>query len=366
MAQAPDPATDTTAAEMVADTARKLFAGHATAAFEAALADRTDRTAPWLADLWAEMEALGFPLALLDEDHGGFGLDPSSALGLVREAASHALSPPLGETMLANLVLARGGLAPADGPAGVVVVPEVRRDGDGWRVAANVEGVAWGRHLRTLVVCDDAGRIARLGTGWQTTAGQNLAGEPRDRLRIDTTLGEDATAATDFGPDLMEALGALNRAQAIAGALEGMLHRTIAYAGDRVQFGRPLSRFQAIQHSIAVMAANTAAARAGADMAAAALPRITADPGLFRRAVAAAKLRAGEAASLCAPLAHQVHGAIGITREYPLHPLTNRVWAWRDEYGTEADWADRLGAEALGAGQRGYWSFLADSEGDIR
>ena len=67
-------------------------------------------------------------------------------------------------------------------------------------------------------------------------------------------------------------------------------------------------------------------------------------------AIAAAKLRTGEAASNGAAIAHQVHGAMGFTQEYPLHYATRRLWSWRDEFGNESYWAERLGAMLLARG----------------
>jgi acyl-CoA dehydrogenase len=59
--------------------------------------------------------------------------------------------------------------------------------------------------------------------------------------------------------------------------------------------------------------------------------------------VASAKIRVGEAATEGAAIAHQVHGAIGFSGEHALHRFTQRLWAWRDDFGTESDWAVRLG-----------------------
>ena len=350
---------------MVADTAERLFAGFEAKAFASLPRHPDDGAIAWIAPLWESVEEMGFPLALLTEEAGGFDLDPRIALGLVRQAAAHALPAPLGETLLANRVLAEGGLALAEGPAVLVPGLAITAEGSGWRVRGSASGVPWGRAVTTVVACDPSGRIARLSGGWQTGEGRNIAGEPRDTLHVDQLLDADESVGTGFDTGLVQALGALIRAQALAGALEAVLKRSAAYVNERVQFGRPLAKFQAIQHSIAIMATNTAAARAGADMAAAALPLATTNPAYFMRQVAAAKLRAGEAASLCAPIAHQVHGAIGVTREYALHPLTTRLWAWRDEHGSESDWADHLGAEVLGRGHQGLWPYLTQGEGDL-
>ena len=139
----------------------------------------------------------------------------------------------------------------------------------------------------------------------------------------------------------------------MAGALSRALALSVGYAQTRVQFGRPIGKFQAIQHNLAVMAGQSAAAIAAAAMAADAL-----EGGLPPVLVGAAKARAGEAASVAAGLAHQSHGAIGFTQEYELHYATRRLWSWRDEFGNEAEWNAVVGRAMLGAGADGLWSAM--------
>ncbi len=157
-------------------------------------------------------------------------------------------------------------------------------------------------------------------------------------------------------PAQLRAAGAAIRTVQIAGALGRILPLCIGYVQTRVQFGRPIGKFQAIQQSMAILAGQCAAAGAAADMAAEALAG-TLDPVV----IGAAKARAGEAASVAAGLAHQVHGAIGFTQEYELHPLTRRLWSWRDEFGNEAEWNAVVGRAALAAGADGLWPAIANA-----
>ena len=117
-----------------------------------------------------------------------------------------------------------------------------------------------------------------------------------------------------------------------------------------MQFGKPIGRLQAVQQQIAMLAGQAAAADAAAGAAAEALT-----DGVDVLAVAAAKVRAGEAAGIGAGIAHQVHGAIGFTEEYALQRLTRRLWAWRDAWGTEAEWSLLLGRRLAAAGGDGLW-----------
>ncbi|MGY1707877.1 acyl-CoA dehydrogenase family protein, partial [Geodermatophilus sp. SYSU D00758] len=139
-----------------------------------------------------------------------------------------------------------------------------------------------------------------------------------------------------------------------AAACEQVLTWTVAYAAERHQFGRPIGAFQAIQTHAAVMAGEVTATAALVDAAVAALDR-GADPV---PAAAAAKVRAGTAATTVAALAHQVHGAIGFTQEHRLHHLTRRLWSWRDEGGNERTWAEVLGVALLSGGPDDLWPAL--------
>jgi acyl-CoA dehydrogenase len=99
-----------------------------------------------------------------------------------------------------------------------------------------------------------------------------------------------------------------------------------------------------------VLAGHTAAAGIAADAALA-----DAEDGARRsRSAAIAKVRAGEAAGATASIAHQVHGAIGITKEHSLHFATRRLYSWRAEFGAESFWAERSDAPRS-AGADAYW-----------
>ena len=79
--------------------------------------------------------------------------------------------------------------------------------------------------------------------------------------------------------------------------------------------------------------------------------------------VAAAKVRVGEAASTGSAFAHQIHGAMGFTYELSLHHATRRLWAWRDEFGTEAEWSLRLGRLAARLGGDALWPLVTGVRG---
>jgi alkylation response protein AidB-like acyl-CoA dehydrogenase len=141
-----------------------------------------------------------------------------------------------------------------------------------------------------------------------------------------------------------------------------MLDLTVAYATEREAFGRPIAKFQAIQHTIAVMACEVAAAASSAPSAADAVDDaggvLPDDDGQFLE-IASAKVRCSEAAAVAAKVAHQVHGAIGVSAEHVLHRFTLRVLAWRDDFGDDSYWAVELGRRIAALGDEALWPLLA-------
>ena len=140
----------------------------------------------------------------------------------------------------------------------------------------------------------------------------------------------------------------------MAGATEAMSQITLDYAYTRRQFGRPIAQFQAVQVHLVGLAQCAVQLSTAADLAVRALGR-----GKGTLEVAAAKIVADDAAEAGTRAAHQAHGAIGMTREYPLHLLTRRLWAWRHEYGTSRQWSRRLGQLAMNTGPDGLFPLIA-------
>ncbi|GJD48358.1 Acyl-CoA dehydrogenase FadE34 [Methylobacterium crusticola] len=349
--------------DLLEDSASRFFAG---AHRPAAGAEGPDEAG--LARLWAETAAMGFPLAGVPEDLGGAGMTRAEASVLVRIAAAHVAPVPLAETMAASWVLADAGAAPPEGIATLQAglgLPELALspDGDGYGATGCLAEVPWGREAGTVVALARLGGGAALvrlpGRALAWTAATNIAGEPRAATALaGHPLPRAAVTALPPGYDLRRPgliLAAL-RATQLAGAMQRVLALAIDHANTRVQFGRPIGRFQAIQSLLSEAAGHVAAGSAAADGAASRLD--DPDAEALELAVACAKSRAGEAATRVAAIAHQVFGAVGFTREHELHHATRRLWAWREEAGDEAFWNERLGAIAREAGSAGLWARL--------
>ena len=152
-------------------------------------------------------------------------------------------------------------------------------------------------------------------------------------------------------------IGALMRSCQIAGGLESLLDQSVRYANERIQFGRPIAKFQAIQQELAVLATHVAASGVAADFASSSM-----DDGGDELAIASAKSRVDDAISICASIAHQVHGAIGFTYEHGLHFSTRRLWSWRAEYGSGSYWAKILGEKAVSNGANNFWPSITSGK----
>jgi len=334
---------------LVLDAADRLFADQASPALVNAAENGV-----WPKPLWQAIDEAGFPDAL-----GGLG-DLPDALAILRAAARHAVPLPLAETMLARFVLRAAATRIPPGPLTLAPVERedmmnLRRDGRGWHLSGVARRVPWAREAVAIVVlADGMAALAAPGQG-EIRRAANLAGEPRDTVTFDQSLAADGAVPLEgIDRDLLYRLGALARAAQMAGALEAALALTVQYASDRVQFGRPIGKFQAIQQQLAQFAEQVAAATVAVTASAEAI----AAGGDAFFAAAIAKIRAGEAAGKGSEIAHQVHGAIGFTHEHRLHHLTRRLWSWRDEFGVESAWSIELGRRVASQGAEAFWPSL--------
>jgi len=318
----------------------------------------------WNEQLWSVLDEAGFTTVSVPEECGGSGGDVADACAVLKEVGRFASAVPVAEnSLLAGWALAEAGLPlPTTGPATVPVGypgDDVRlsHDGQGWRLAGRVHRVPWGRQATCLVLvasADGADHVLQVpGDALLVLPGTNLAGESRDTVVLDDVVlssEQVAPAPPRVSAEALRVRGALARVATAAGALGRVSDLTVGYTRTREQFGRPVARFQAVQRHLVRIVER--AQEVGIAAEAAAL-NARPDPDFFD--VAAAKIVAGEAATLVAAAAHQAHGAIGMTKEYELGQSTRRLWAWRDEFGSETHWGRRLGRRLKAAGADQLW-----------
>ena len=308
---------------LIADSANKIFG------------DLVDKAALDAAEqgnfadaLWATVVANGFHQIGSE----GSGTSEQDMYAFLKVCGAHAVPLPIADTLLANVWLGA-----TDGISSVGVL-----QGD------EVTDAVWASAAQRIVGISRDKAALQVATEWEVVETRaNLAGEPVATVR----LHNPETAELSDDPYAQMALAATNL---MAGCLQTQLNLGIQFATERLQFGRSISKFQAIQHSLAVVAAEVAAAQRAADSAADAL-----GTDRFVAEVAASKARVGEAVGVVAEQVHQVHGAMGFTHEHQLHHYSRRTWAWRDTWGQEFYWQIRLGQHIANLGADKAWDFIA-------
>ncbi|MHB8190900.1 MAG: acyl-CoA dehydrogenase family protein [Ferrimicrobium sp.] len=352
-----------TEVDLFQETIEKFFSKNTTKA------QRREAEEPggWLAQVWDQAADLGLPWISIPEAKGGTGGSLADLGELLYAVGKFAVPLPLAETaMLGGWLAATVGLGLSDGP---MTVSTSRRGGivlkkkQGSLFASGVMyRVPWAAKAAAAVGFADLNGekyVLSIPLGQCTISpGRNIAGEPRDTVSLDEIpLGKDMIAEVAYDTGLQDTLlrrGALARSLMIAGALEQIADMTLAYSQTRHQFGKPIAAFQAVQQHLVRLYSEAE----GAGMAARiALGRYKDGGADFE--IACAKAATSHAAGIVAGLAHQVHGAIGVTEEYNLHYFTRRLWSWRAEFGSEAYWNRRVGAQISDVGADGLWTLIA-------
>jgi alkylation response protein AidB-like acyl-CoA dehydrogenase len=347
---------------IVVETAEKIFGDLADAQ-----TINHDKESKWKAPLWKALSEAGLPLSWVGEEFGGSGASLAEGFGVIGAAGRHAIAVPLAETMLAGWLLAQAKISSPEGE--MTVAPASPKD----RITLNADGTLSGR-ARGVPFAKAAKHIAVLATGANSAsialvdakavrieAGLNLANDHSDTVTFDKIAPSVVKPAPKgFDQTALMLMGGVVRSLQIAGTLESMLDISVRYSNERVAFEKKISKFQAVQHNLAKLAGESAAALAAATSAADTIANNVsfADDAVFLEAVAA-KIRCSEAAEKGSAIAHQVHGAIGFTIEHILHRYTLRALSWRDDFGSESYWAVKLGERVAARGADELWPLVA-------
>ncbi len=319
----------------------------------------------WKPKLWQALEEAGLTLAWVPEIAGGTGAGAADAFDIARISGQYAAPVALAETLLAGWTLAQAGQQCRPGPMTVAPMRDgaaVQADGNG-RLNGRAKYVAFAHEARQIVVlAEREGRSVIAGVVPQDCI---LADRPTDMggERADISFENAPTqfiaeAPAGFNAKTVRQLGAALRAAQMTGALESMLDISTRYATERVAFGRTISKFQAVQHNLANLGTEVAAALTASGSAADTLENSAVDAEAVFLEVASAKIRVGEAVDKGAAIAHQVHGAIGFTAEHILQRYSRRTWGWRDDFGSESVWAKELGELVIRNGADALWPML--------
>ena len=307
------------------------------------------------ADLWKEIAALGWPGLLISPDLGGSGGSVADALALVEELGRACCPSPF----IASALIATGGLGAAGGS----------------RARALLAALAVGERICTLAVLEESGRLAPEALTLPVAAPGRLTGRklfvpdahvatdvivlgrgaagpaalllPMDRagisarpldsmtgdklfelgfvdveIRRDDLLGAPGDGWALLGPAFR--VGTLARSAEMVGAAQRVLELCVEHARVRVQGGRPIGGYQAIQHACADLYRDVESARW---LTWEAEWKLAAGRPDAEAAVAAAKAYGAEASLRVARRGHQIMGAIGYSEEHPLHLFHKRILA---------------------------------------
>jgi len=274
----------------------------------------------------------GFLDLLAADGDGGGGLSLREFYPVAALCGAYAAPLPIAQTMAARLLVTpRAALpdgfltfAPASSPApdgaGVCALVPYAMVAD--HVLLERDGV-----LCVLAVAD----AKREATGVHAALGATLYWRVSDEQRLPSQLAH-----------ALHPLAALLHAAMMAGAMKKAFDLTLQFGNSRVQFGKSIGKFQAVQHQLSVMAEHVCAAGMAAEAGFQCGRHV---PSLL--ACAVAKSRTSEAAQVIASIAHAVHGAMGVTAEYELQIYTRRLHEWRMAHGSENHWNRVLGQSLL-------------------
>jgi alkylation response protein AidB-like acyl-CoA dehydrogenase len=282
--------------------------------------------------LWDTVESLGYADAFVAAEHDGIGLPWCEAFALGHALGRAGYPLPLLETAIARALLTAAGNRP---PAGPIVLADAGMDSIGRVSLPPTPGLRCASHV--LVRHDGRWHLLAL------EAGTAIPGDWRPQLS-GAVITLDLAEATQLfdAPHSAAVLCAAPQAAEMAGSMAALLDMTLAYANDRRQFGRAIGQFQALQQDIAAMAEQVTLATLAARLG---FAGSIAAPDALR--ALNAKLGACDAAERVVAIAHAVHGAIGMTEEYPLGLHARRLHEWRHAGATAGACARRIGTALL-------------------
>jgi alkylation response protein AidB-like acyl-CoA dehydrogenase len=323
--------------------------------------------------VWSDLSEMGWLALPISEAKGGAGCSLLETGMLMQAAGRQGLVTPflssilLGAGLLARVANSeKGDEILAQAMQGRLTLALAHHEGDqfapeapsttavrskaGWRLRG-VKHLCFGgadadwiiisssteEGLAIFLLAADAVERTRIGT---------LRGEDAADIRLDIELGPEALIAA--GPTAEVALrSVINEAilalcWEAAGAMASLLEQTVAYTNMRVQFGRPLSALQSVQHRLAEMAVVCEEAQSIVELA-----TFHAGSGEGSRFASAAKAHIGRGARYVAETAVQLHGGIGVTEELSVARYFRLLLAFEASLGSSNDHLTRYASETV-------------------
>ena len=332
------------------------------------------------AEMWQKIAQVGWLGLIVPEEHGGTGQSLVD-LGILMEEVGHGVMPgPFFNTALVTVGILDAGsdaqkaeylprIAAGDLIATTAILePYSRLDANGINLQATASGDSYTLNGTKMFVenahaADYLLVAARTGGSGEDGVTLLLVDAQSNGVSVDKlkTIATDNQCEVTFnnvsvpvsnvlgeagnGWSVLRLLlqkGAALRCCQMVGALQEVLDMTVEYVKNRVQFGRPIGSFQAIQHYCANMATDVDGSRFITYQA---IWRL--GEGLSSDLeVSSAKAWVSDSAQRVAATAHQCHGAIGFTQEHDLQLFTRRLKAWEVSFG-DGDYHRERVAQAM-------------------
>jgi acyl-CoA dehydrogenase len=283
------------------------------------------------APLWQPLEATGFLELLASEAAGGAQLPLRDLFPILCNFGRYTVPVPAAQTIAARALVPSHAI-----PVGMITFAAAFRREAGGIISCPL--TPYGMIADFVLACDGDALLLLPGA----SARRQDTGVHLSQIATLTWPNESGATRVPGVGAALPALAAALYAALLSGAMTRVLEMTLEHCNDRVQFGKSLGKFQAVQHQLSVMAEHTAASSIAAEHA---FHTDRAVPSLL--AAAMAKSRTSEAAALVAAIAHALHGAIGITEDHDLQLLTRRLHEWRVAHGSEAHWNLLIGRDVL-------------------
>ena len=352
------------AQQMLRTTAREFLAAECPASY---VREMEEDERGYTDELWGKMAEQGWMGLVVTEEYGGVGMSFFDLSLLLEEAGRAMLPGPLfSDVVLGGMTIADAGneavkreMLPSLAEGRTIVTmaltePNARLDAVGIETRADRRGDGFVINGAKLFVpnahvSDYLIVVARTGNEEENVTlflvprsapgvGQELlrtiASDRQSEVVLQDVQAPPSAVLGEVGMGWetvrkVLAWGAVGKCAEMVGGAQAVLDMTVEYAKQRVQFGRPIGSFQAVQHHCADMATDVEGSRYLTHQAAWRL-----SSGLpAEREVAIAKAWVSDAYSRVCAVAHQCHGAIGFTKEHDLQLYSRRAKAAEVAFG---------------------------------
>nr|WP_176457420.1 MULTISPECIES: acyl-CoA dehydrogenase family protein [unclassified Rhodococcus (in: high G+C Gram-positive bacteria)] len=306
----------------------------------------------------------------MPEDQGGAGGEVADVVDVVSTVVRRGVCTPLIEHMLAGWLASETGAERLAGTGTIALGTSLaveRSDGE-VRLSGRLDAVPWASAADwlTIILPPTSSSLVEVATvnlrddAVDVQDGSDIVGAPLCDVVLANALSQNV-GHNETSIDHVRQRGALLYAAAMTAAARAVVDATVLHTSDRSQFGRPLSKFQAVQQRIAQLAmtavAMERAVEAATDAVAAGLPDAEVS-------VASAKVIVSGAVAAIAAGGHQLHGAIGFTSEHSLGRHTGSMQSWRNRWGSDDEWARTLASIVLDD-DVDVWDVVSDGTGHV-